>query len=328
MYKDIELVSGLDGNNNKLINNSNRLEIGAKVDGQILPYSECFLKDAIHRISMKCFSAELVKYQTLIPSIIICFNKPIDPEFLIAPFEIPALSTVDPDIAYCTYEPNFLKAYGDPAIIVTKGCFMYIQTTEPPAKRYILQTSLPPSVSVAVLRHRFPSRELQLHLINTTLDSLEMVVDNMRLHNARHWLFYVCAADDATEFPKHQSMFSDAEYHYFMPFGTTIFRGSQVTPTTVPYCKTVVRKKPVRVCNLADAALASLPLKFFKRNAKLLEGPTDLNLKVDEYRQATGKKKPRIVSARRLQPIVNGMKKSYDMEVARTIDKKLLNDEF
>ena len=41
MYKDIELVSGLDGNNNKLINNSNRLEIGAKVDGQILPYSEC-----------------------------------------------------------------------------------------------------------------------------------------------------------------------------------------------------------------------------------------------------------------------------------------------
>ena len=42
MYKDIELVSGLDGNNNKLINNSNRLEIGAKVDGQILPYSECF----------------------------------------------------------------------------------------------------------------------------------------------------------------------------------------------------------------------------------------------------------------------------------------------
>ena len=49
---------------------------------------------------------------------------------------------------------------------------------------------------------------------------------------------------------------------------------------------------------------------------------------VDEYRQATGKKKPRIVSARRLQPIVNGMKKSYDMEVARTIDKKLLNDEF
>ena len=42
MYKDIELVSGLDGNNNKLMNNSNRLEIGAKVDGQILPYSECF----------------------------------------------------------------------------------------------------------------------------------------------------------------------------------------------------------------------------------------------------------------------------------------------
>lgn len=42
MYKDIELVSALDGKNTKLVNNSNRLEISAKVDGQYLPYSECF----------------------------------------------------------------------------------------------------------------------------------------------------------------------------------------------------------------------------------------------------------------------------------------------
>lgn len=42
MYNDIELVSDLDGKHTKLINNSNRLEIGAKVDGQVLPYSECF----------------------------------------------------------------------------------------------------------------------------------------------------------------------------------------------------------------------------------------------------------------------------------------------
>ena len=42
IYADIELVSALDGTNNKLVNNSNRLEIGARVDGQILPYSECF----------------------------------------------------------------------------------------------------------------------------------------------------------------------------------------------------------------------------------------------------------------------------------------------
>lgn len=42
LYSDIELVSALDGKNTKLINNSNRLEISAKVDGQYLPYSECF----------------------------------------------------------------------------------------------------------------------------------------------------------------------------------------------------------------------------------------------------------------------------------------------
>ena len=36
------MVSALDGKNTKLVNNSNRLEISAKVDGQYLPYSECF----------------------------------------------------------------------------------------------------------------------------------------------------------------------------------------------------------------------------------------------------------------------------------------------
>ena len=42
LYKDIELVSALDGNNPKLVNNANRLQIDVKVDGQYLPYSECF----------------------------------------------------------------------------------------------------------------------------------------------------------------------------------------------------------------------------------------------------------------------------------------------
>ena len=42
MYRDIELVSALNGVDTKLVNNSNRLEISAKVDGQYLPYSECF----------------------------------------------------------------------------------------------------------------------------------------------------------------------------------------------------------------------------------------------------------------------------------------------
>jgi hypothetical protein len=42
LYPDIELVSALDGKNTKLVNNSNRLQIDAKVDGQNLPYSECF----------------------------------------------------------------------------------------------------------------------------------------------------------------------------------------------------------------------------------------------------------------------------------------------
>lgn len=47
MYNDIELVSAFSNTNsvggkNKVINNANRFEISAKVDGELLPYSECF----------------------------------------------------------------------------------------------------------------------------------------------------------------------------------------------------------------------------------------------------------------------------------------------
>lgn len=47
MYSDIELVSAFSdtnkvGGKNKVVNNSNRFEISAKVDGELLPYSECF----------------------------------------------------------------------------------------------------------------------------------------------------------------------------------------------------------------------------------------------------------------------------------------------
>lgn len=42
MYNELELCSDLDGEHPKLVNNSNRLEISAKVDGKYLPYSEVF----------------------------------------------------------------------------------------------------------------------------------------------------------------------------------------------------------------------------------------------------------------------------------------------
>lgn len=47
MYNDIELVSAFSNTNsvggkNKVVNNANRFEISAKVDGELLPYSECF----------------------------------------------------------------------------------------------------------------------------------------------------------------------------------------------------------------------------------------------------------------------------------------------